>query len=216
MNENSDLFDGKVAVVTGASTGIGLGLSRKLLDNGSEVYMSSRTPEHITEAVESLRQYGGRVHAQVLDVRDEKAVAGYMDYVAARGQVDYLFCNAGVGFLRRQHHAPALPEHLRRVEARCLRVARALKYELEDKHIKMSVVCPGAVATNIFFRSLDTHCIPKRPCPRTRSASNRRGARSWTRSATETRSFPSTTTPGASTRPSVKEGLSTWRKPCGL
>lgn len=54
MSQNSDFFSGKVAVVTGASTGIGPGLSRKLLDNGSEVYMSSRTPEHIAEAAESL------------------------------------------------------------------------------------------------------------------------------------------------------------------
>jgi NADP-dependent 3-hydroxy acid dehydrogenase YdfG len=38
------------------------------------------------------------VHAQVLDVRDETAVTEYMQYVADRGRVDYLFCNAGVGF----------------------------------------------------------------------------------------------------------------------
>ncbi len=212
MNENSDFFDGKVAVVTGASTGIGLGLGRKLLDNGSEVYVSSRTPEHIAEAVESLRQYSGRVHAQVLDVRDEKAVAGYLDYVAARGQVDYLFCHAGVGFRQPYcditkhedwntvfdvnvfgvvncvHHM--LPHLVKQGHGHIVIVssiagitplpyqsiyvaskhavygfARALKYELEDKHIKVSVVCPGAVATNIFFRLLDYTQHPETPLP---------------------------------------------------
>lgn len=91
------LFEGKVCVVTGASTGIGLGLSRGLLRRGARVYMSSRTPAHIASAAESLREHGDRVHAQVLDVRDAGAVATYFDYVAARGPVDYAFCNAGVG-----------------------------------------------------------------------------------------------------------------------
>jgi len=201
MSENSEFFGGKVAVVTGASTGIGLGLSRKLLESGAEVYMSSRTPAHMAEAAESLRRYGDKVHAQVLDVRDEKAVAEYMDYVAARGRVDYLFCNAGVGFgqpyevTKREDwntifdvnvfglvncvHS-MLPHLMRQGSGHIVIVssvagisplpyqtvyvaskhavygfARCLRYELEDKNIKVSVICPGAVATNIFYRSLD-------------------------------------------------------------
>lgn len=211
MSETSDFFDGKVAVVTGASTGIGLGLSRKLLESGAEVYMSSRTPAHIAEAAESLRQFGGRVHAQVLDVREEKAVGDYMDYVAARGRVDYLFCNAGVGFgqpyeiTKREDwntifdvnvfgvvnsvHA-MLPHLLKQGGGHILLTssvagisplpyqtiyvaskhavygfARCLRYELDDKNIKVSVICPGAVATNIFYRSLDYELHFEMPVP---------------------------------------------------
>ncbi|MCO5761537.1 MAG: SDR family oxidoreductase [Chromatiaceae bacterium] len=211
MSETSDFFDGKVAVVTGASTGIGLGLSRKLLESGAEVYMSSRTPAHIAEAAESLRQFGGRVHAQVLDVREEKAVGDYMDYVAARGRVDYLFCNAGVGFgqpyeiTQREDwntifdvnvfgvvnsvHA-MLPHLLKQGGGHILLTssvagisplpyqtiyvaskhavygfARCLRYELDDKNIKVSVICPGAVATNIFYRSLDYELHFEMPVP---------------------------------------------------
>lgn len=212
MSENSDFFGGKVAVVTGASTGIGLGLSRKLLDSGAEVYMSSRTPAHIAEAAESLRQHGDRVHAQVLDVRDEQAVADYLDYVAGRGRVDYLFCNAGVGFgqsyvdatQRRDwntvfdvnvfgvancvHHM--LPHLVKQGQGHIVIVssvagitplpyqsiyvaskhavygfAKALRYELEDRNIQVSVVCPGAVATNIFHRTLDYVLHPGLPVP---------------------------------------------------
>lgn len=201
MSENTGFFGGKVAVVTGASTGIGLGLSRKLLESGAEVYMSSRTPAHIAEAAESLRRYGDKVHAQVLDVREEKAVADYMDYVASRGRVDYLFCNAGVGFgqpyevTKREDWNTIfdvnvfgvvncvhtmLPHLLEQGSGHILIVssvagisplpyqtvyvaskyavygfARCLKYELEEKNIKVSVICPGAVATNIFYRGLD-------------------------------------------------------------
>ncbi len=211
MSETSDFFDGKVAVVTGASTGIGLGLSRKLLESGAEVYMSSRTPAHMAEAAESLRQFGGRVHAQVLDVREEKAVGDYMDYVAARGRVDYLFCNAGVGFgqpyeiTKREDwntifdvnvfgvvnsvHA-MLPHLLKQGGGHILITssvagisplpyqtiyvaskhavygfARCLRYELDDKNIKVSVICPGAVATNIFYRSLDYELHFEMPVP---------------------------------------------------
>jgi NADP-dependent 3-hydroxy acid dehydrogenase YdfG len=201
MSESDKFFGGKVAVVTGASTGIGLGLSRKLLESGAAVYMSSRTPAHIAQAAAALGQYRERVDAQVLDVREEKAVAEYMEYVAERGRVDYLFCNAGVGFSNSyetttrqdwntifdvnvfgvvncvQHMLPhllkqasghivitssiagitPLPYQTLYVASKhaVYGFARSLRYELEDKNIKVSVVCPGAVATNIFYRSLD-------------------------------------------------------------
>jgi NADP-dependent 3-hydroxy acid dehydrogenase YdfG len=211
MSENDKFFGGQVAVVTGASTGIGLGLSRKLLESGAEVYMSSRTPAHIARAAESLGHYRESVHAQVLDVREEKSVAQYMDYVAERGRVDYLFCNAGVGFglplevTTRQdwntifdvnvfgvvnciHHL--LPHFVRQASGHIVIVssvagitplpyqtiyvaskhavcgfARGLRYELEDKNIKVSVVCPGAVATNISYRALDYSLHSELPLP---------------------------------------------------
>ena len=214
MSKNSELFGGKVAIITGASTGIGLGLSRKLLERGAEVYMSSRTPAHIAEAAESLRRYGDKVHAQVLDVREEKAVADYMDYVAARGRIDYLFCNAGVGFgqpycdvTKREDwntlfdvnvfgvvncvHS-LLPYLVKQGSGHIIITAsiaglsplpyqtvyvaskhavygfaRCLKYELEEKNIKVSVICPGAVATNIFYRSLDYSLHFEMPQPET-------------------------------------------------
>lgn len=202
MSQDGEFFGGKVAVVTGASTGIGLGLSRKLLASGAEVYMSSRTPSHIAEAAAALRSHGERVHAQVLDVRDEKAVADYMEFVAAQGPVDYLFCNAGVGYGRdyvegaqRDHwnaifdvnvfglvncvHSmlphlvtqghghivlvssvagfTPLPYQTIYVASKhaVLGFGKSLRYELADKGIDVSVVCPGAVATNIFFRDID-------------------------------------------------------------
>jgi NADP-dependent 3-hydroxy acid dehydrogenase YdfG len=212
MSESDKFFGGKVAVVTGASTGIGLGLSRKLLESGAEVYMSSRTPAHIARAAESLGHYRESVHAQVLDVREEKAVAEYMDYVAGRGRVDYLFCNAGVGFGQPYYEATTrqdwntifdvnvfgvvncvhamLPHLVKQGSGHIVIVssvagitplpyqtiyvaskhavygfARSLRYELEDKNIKVSVVCPGAVATNIFYRALDYSLHLELPLP---------------------------------------------------
>ncbi|MDR0358473.1 MAG: SDR family oxidoreductase [bacterium] len=223
MSETDDFFAGKVAVVTGASTGIGLGLSRNLLESGAEVYLSSRTPAHVAEAAASLKQYRERVHAQVLDVREEKAVAEHMEYVAGRGRVDYLFCNAGVGFgqpyhemTRREdwdtvfdvnvfgvvncvHHV--LPHLVKQGGGHIVIVssiagfsplpyqtiyvaskhavygfARSLRYELEHWNIEVSVVCPGAVATNIFYRALDYSLHPEFPVPPNAIGSDQAGA----------------------------------------
>ena len=73
-----DLFDGKTCIVTGASTGIGLGLSRQLLARGATVWMCSRTPANIRAAGESLARYGDRVHWQVVDVRHAEVVRNYV------------------------------------------------------------------------------------------------------------------------------------------
>jgi NADP-dependent 3-hydroxy acid dehydrogenase YdfG len=201
VKRDNGFFKGKTAIITGASTGIGLGLSRGLLARGAEVYMSSRTPENIAAAAESLRQYGERVHAQVLDVRDEDAVRKHIRYVGSRGSIDYIFCNAGVGFgqaftvTKREDwdtvfdvnlfgvvnciHAvvPIMIKqgfgHIVNTASVCgivplpyqtvyaaskyavVGFGEDLRYEMSFHNIKVTTVCPGAVDTMIFYRSLD-------------------------------------------------------------
>lgn len=53
-------FDGKVAVVTGASRGIGLAVAQELVDSGAKVCVTARSPEPLAEAV---RQLGGEENA---------------------------------------------------------------------------------------------------------------------------------------------------------
>ena len=53
-------FDGAVALVTGASRGIGLAIARRLVDEGAQVCITARKPEPLAEAVEGL---GGAAHA---------------------------------------------------------------------------------------------------------------------------------------------------------
>ncbi len=87
---------GKVAIVTGASRGIGLGIARRLVDEGAKVCVTARKQEALDAAVESL---GGAQHAI--------AVAGKADDPAHRedavrrtietfGSLDLLVNNAGI------------------------------------------------------------------------------------------------------------------------
>jgi len=87
---------GKVAIVTGASRGIGLGIAQRLVDEGARVCLTARKPEALEEAVASL---GGAEHAI--------AVAGKADDPEHRedavrrtietfGSLDLLVNNAGI------------------------------------------------------------------------------------------------------------------------
>lgn len=91
-------FEGKTCVVTGASTGIGFGLSKLLLERGATVWLCSRTPANIMAAREKLAEFKGRAHFDVVDVRYADQVTQYINRVAEKGPIDYLFNNAGVGY----------------------------------------------------------------------------------------------------------------------
>jgi 3-hydroxybutyrate dehydrogenase len=90
-------FEGKVAVVTGAASGIGLAIARDLAARGARVIVSD-----VDDATgqEVARQMGGRyAHADLS--RGEDTLRLITDTVAAEGQVDILVNNAGI-----QHVAP--------------------------------------------------------------------------------------------------------------
>ena len=94
-----DLLRGKVAVVTGGGTGIGYGISSCLAAAGADVVITSRKPEHLAPAEESLGTYGGRVKAIEANVRDPESVGRLMEQaVGAFGRIDILVNNAAGNF----------------------------------------------------------------------------------------------------------------------
>jgi NAD(P)-dependent dehydrogenase (short-subunit alcohol dehydrogenase family) len=94
----SEHFDGKVCVVTGAASGIGLAVSAALLAAGAAVVLADRDTDRLAAAVAELAGHDGRVDSATVDVTDARQVQNLInDTVARRGALDYLFNNAGVG-----------------------------------------------------------------------------------------------------------------------
>lgn len=86
---------GRVAVVTGGSSGIGLATARRFLDDGASVVICGRNRDRLDAACATLGE-NARVHAEVCDVLDPAAVQGLAESTAARfGRVDMLVNNAG-------------------------------------------------------------------------------------------------------------------------
>lgn len=87
----------KVAVVTGASAGIGRAVSLKLLDNGYSVALAGRTLSKLEETRELAGNYKDKAIAIATDVADPESVAQLFSKTIAKfGRVDLLFNNAGI------------------------------------------------------------------------------------------------------------------------
>ncbi|MGH8939951.1 MAG: SDR family oxidoreductase [Actinomycetes bacterium] len=94
-----DLLAGKVALVTGGGTGIGLGIASCLAAAGATVAIASRKPEHLRTAAEQLRARGARVSTVETNVREPEAVAGMVQRVKEEhGRLDILVNNAAGNF----------------------------------------------------------------------------------------------------------------------
>lgn len=94
-------FRGKVAVVTGAASGIGRALSKQLAAHGAKVWMTD-----IDEALleRSARDIGGQAQARRLDVTDADEFTSVVDDIWERsGGVDFLFNNAGIAVIGHYH-----------------------------------------------------------------------------------------------------------------
>jgi ribitol 2-dehydrogenase len=87
-------LDGKVAVVTGASTGIGRAVARELIGHGARVVIAARTRERLDEAAEALGPGCATVVADVTRAADVRRLVDTT--LESHGGIDILVANAGV------------------------------------------------------------------------------------------------------------------------
>lgn len=92
-------FAGKVAVVTGAGSGIGQALAIELGRSGAKVAISDVDTEGLAVTEERLKAIGAPVKADRLDVTEREAFAAYADGVKEHfGKVNQIYNNAGIAF----------------------------------------------------------------------------------------------------------------------
>jgi NAD(P)-dependent dehydrogenase (short-subunit alcohol dehydrogenase family) len=94
-----NLFDltGKVALITGGNSGIGLGFAEGVAKQGADVCIWGRDTQKNAAAVEQLGEFGTKVHAIGCDVSVEASVEeSFAETLEVFGRVDACFANAGV------------------------------------------------------------------------------------------------------------------------
>ncbi|MDX3323280.1 SDR family NAD(P)-dependent oxidoreductase [Streptomyces sp. ME02-6979-3A] len=124
-------FAGKVALVTGGASGIGLALSRRLAASGATVVVADYDEENARKAAEELEATGARATAVALDVTDPASVeAGVRFAVDTFGALHLAVNNAGIGGPAQPTGAYGIDDWNRVVATNLSGVFYSMRYEL--------------------------------------------------------------------------------------
>jgi NAD(P)-dependent dehydrogenase (short-subunit alcohol dehydrogenase family) len=91
-------YSGKVAIITGGSSGIGAAIAKEIASAGAEVVLADRQVDLAAGVASAIRDRGGKATAAEVDVRSLASMTRVVEETAARlGAVHYFFNNAGIG-----------------------------------------------------------------------------------------------------------------------
>jgi NADP-dependent 3-hydroxy acid dehydrogenase YdfG len=92
-------FEGKVAVITGAGSGMGRALALNLAKKGAKLALSDIDTDGLAETVRQAQAFGAHVKSDRLNVAEREAVLAYADAVVAHfGKVNQIYNNAGIAY----------------------------------------------------------------------------------------------------------------------
>ena len=97
MTDSTKTFDGKLALVTGASRGIGAATAQALAAAGAHVILTARTAKALEEVEERIHAAGGNATIAPMDLNDSDSIAKLAEAVAGRwGSLDIMVLNAAI------------------------------------------------------------------------------------------------------------------------
>lgn len=98
-------LSGQVAVVTGASRGIGAAIARRLAAMGARVALTARNSQALTKLAEEIHSSGGSADSHACDLADPAQIAAFAERMLAKhGRCDILVNNAGIGWFQGPLH----------------------------------------------------------------------------------------------------------------
>jgi NAD(P)-dependent dehydrogenase (short-subunit alcohol dehydrogenase family) len=100
ITQRSAKLEGKVAIVTGAGSGIGAAIAERMAQEGALVVLADLNREATERRAKAIGQDGGRAHALALDLGDEASIRALLEGAVGRfGAIDVLVNNAANTFL---------------------------------------------------------------------------------------------------------------------
>ena len=103
------VFHGKVAIITGSSSGIGKATAIELIKNGASVVLNGRNPVKLSKAIKEVKALGGEVISVCCDISIPDQAASLIDItIKTFGRLDILINNAGVSM--RGNFAELIPD----------------------------------------------------------------------------------------------------------
>lgn len=113
--EHPFMLAGQIAVVTGASRGIGAAIAHKLASLGAHVVLTARDQEQLSKVVAEIQAEGGHAESHLCDLTQPAQIEGFARRVLeAHGRCDILVNNGGVGWFHGPLHEtpPETLDHL--------------------------------------------------------------------------------------------------------
>lgn len=190
------MLEGKTAVVTGGSAGIGLAAARRLADEGAHVFITGRRRAELDDAAASL---GSSVTAVVGDIAVAADLDRLYDAVRARGRgLDVLFANAGVAAFAPLEDATDADYELNfgvNVRGTWLTVQKALPLANDSA----SVILNSSIRADDGWKNFGLYSASK--------AAVRSLARTWAHELKDRGIRVNTVSPGSIDTPAVDNGL---------
>ena len=185
-------LEGKVAVITGANSGIGLASAKRFASEGARVFMTGRRQAELDEAVAEVGHGARGAQGDVANLSDLDRL--YETVREEAGQIDVLFANAGIGELAPL--ADVTEEHYDRafainVKGTLFTVQKALPLLVDGA----SVILTGSVTGNKGGAALGVYSATK--------AAIRNFARSWVQDLAPRRIRVNVLVPGATSTPGL-------------